>query len=113
MSSEGFYSVVFEGIAGWGAGMLVLDTQLVVGADPWGGKYDGNYVVNLDTNTIDLKVKVTMSANTMSVTGHSGGSTFELNGSIPRGALTNHKHTVSTPDGRTVDVVLSKIRDFP
>jgi hypothetical protein len=35
MNCEGFYSVVFQGQAGGGAGMVVLDTNLVVGRRNW------------------------------------------------------------------------------
>jgi len=111
--SEGFYSVVFQGIAGNGGGMIVLDTQMVVGADPWGAMYDGTYVINTTTNTIDIDVTVTMPNNIISVTGHPPGSKFKLKGSIPRGTLVNHPFTFTAPDGKSATVVLNKIRDFP
>jgi len=116
MSGEGFYSVVFQGGSGWGAGMVVLDTQTIVGADPFGRRYNGTYVYNQSNNTLEMDVQVTLPPGGLSVTGHVGSAapvTFGFKASIPRGALTNHQHTVTFPDGRHLTFAMTKLRDMP
>jgi hypothetical protein len=115
MNREGYYSIVFQGSAGWGAGMIVLDTGLVIGADPFGGKYDGTYTYNPATQCLDIKATVTIAAGGWSVNGVVAGSqatTFPVVASIPRGHVTGFQHTVQTPNG-PINIVLNKVRDFP
>jgi hypothetical protein len=56
MNREGFYSIYYQGQAGLGVGMLVLDTNIVTGADPFGGRYDGTYQFNVQANSLDIDV---------------------------------------------------------
>lgn len=115
MNREGFYSIIFQGRTGWGAGVIVLDTGVVVGADPFGGTYDGTYIYNPATDRLDIDVVVTMAPGTEAVTGVAAGASpvkFPAKLSIPRGNVTGLKHTATTPSG-PIDLVLNKIRDFP
>ena len=51
---EAFYSITYAGATGsWGFGMIVLDTGVIIGADVAGGRYDGSYQFNKQTNMID------------------------------------------------------------
>jgi hypothetical protein len=116
MNREGFYTLFFQGAAGWGGAILVLDTGLVVGADGGGGTYDGKYQYNPATNNLDLDIEVTMAPGSQSVLGVKAGSQplklpFKI--SIPRGQFTGMKHRIQGPGGSTLDIVLNKIRDFP
>jgi hypothetical protein len=112
---EGFYSVAYQGVAGAGFGMMVLDTDLVVGADAVGGTYDGSYRFNPSTNMLDLKVEVTIPAGVWLVTGIPAQSTpYKLNitASVPRDLGKEHPVAIPTPLG-AVSVVFKKVRDFP
>ena len=115
MNREGFYSIVFQGQAGWGAGMLVLDTGVVVGADPVGGQYDGKYQHNPQTNCLDVDVMVTIPPGVWSVNGVTAGTQpvkFPVKASIPTGHFTGFVHTANTPNG-PIQIVMNKIRGFP
>ena len=106
---------MFTGRAGWGGGIIVLDTNLVVGADAGGGSYDGTYIFNPQTSMLDIDVTVTMAPGTSSVVGATAGTTpmkFPLKLSMPSGTLTGFKHTAQTPMG-PIALTLTKIRDFP
>lgn len=47
MNREGFYAISYEGTAGAGFGVIVLDTGELVGADAMGGEYDGTYMTTM------------------------------------------------------------------
>ena len=43
---DGMYGVEYTSVAGAGLGVVILDSGRVFGADPFGGKYDGDYTYN-------------------------------------------------------------------
>jgi len=115
MDRQGFYSVAFPGRLGRGAGMVVLDAGLLVGADPDGGKYDGSYRFNPETNMLDCEMTIVLAPGSWAVTRATAGTQwkpFKLEVSIPRGPFTDFVHVASTPAGK-INLLLSKIRDFP
>jgi hypothetical protein len=115
MSREGFYSVVFPGRFGRGAGMVVLDDGLVIGADPDGSRYDGTYIHNPTANTLECDITVMLAPGSWAVTRATAGTEwapFKLKITIPRGPFTDYAHVASTPAGK-INLLLSKIRGFP
>ena len=56
---EGFYSITYTGASGdWGFGMIVLDTGQIIGADVAGGRYDGQYQFNQQTQMLDASIRL-------------------------------------------------------
>lgn len=116
MNKEGFYSIQFRGAHGNSVGILVLDTNVVTGADPYGAIYDGTYHFNVATGNLDVTATITIPPGLIAVTGVAAGNApvkFDLSVSIPRGTLTGSKHIAKMPDGRPVEFILNKIRSFP
>jgi hypothetical protein len=115
MNKEGFYLVQYQGQSGYGAGMLVLDTNMVVGADPLGGRYDGTYTYNPATRSLDIVATITIPPGVWAVNGLAATNQpvqFPLSVSIPQGHLQGFRHRAQTPAG-PIDLVLTKVRDFP
>lgn len=114
MQGEGFYSIVYVGNAGVGAGVLVFDTNIVVGADAGGGLYDGTYTVDTRRNVIDVNVTLTVAPGVGLVLGvppQPYAYKVPIQASIPRGVAQN-QFTINTPYG-SATVLMRKIRDFP
>lgn len=112
---EGFYSIVFTGIDGSGAGMLVLDTGRVIGADVGGGTYDGTYEFNEDTRMLDVDVTITIPEGHWSVTGKQAVGaplSMTVKASLRRDLGAEQPMRLETSDG-PVNVVFKMIRDFP
>ena len=110
---EGFYSVQYVGIAGFGAGVLVFETGMVVGADAGGGLYDGTYTVDTRRDVIHVKVTLTVAPGVGLVQGvppQAQAYKVPIETSIPRN--TAGPFLVETGPG-LVAVVMRKIRDFP
>src|SRR5437867_7270078 len=77
-----FHAISFAGVAGWGTGVLVFDTDsnLVVGADSGGVIYDGQFTV--EHGRLTARVLATVPAGTALVTGvppSNQPSTFTVN----------------------------------
>jgi hypothetical protein len=66
---DGMYSIEYTSGTGAGFGVLILDSGRVFGADPWGGKYDGEYLYDENTGLAELNIKVTFPPNGQSVFG--------------------------------------------
>jgi hypothetical protein len=112
---EGFWRVGYGNEAGGGWAVIVLDTGVVVGADSWGGMWDGVYEFDPRTNEIDMELSVVFPPQVFSaVTGQA--------------SVRGHKETYSfalpndfgreipfevTIQGRPLAVRFQKIRDFP
>ena len=111
---EGFYRIDYVGTVGRGFGIIVLDTQVVVGTDMAGGLYDGTYQFNPDTNMLEAKIKVTIPAGAWLVQGIPAQDkkwNFEFEASFRR-ETTETPVTVQTPFG-PVNVVFRYLRGFP
>ncbi len=84
---EGFYKVEYAGQADSGFALLALDTGAVVGADWAGGRYDGTYRWNEQTQLLDMEVVVSVPEGVQVVQGHMagpGGLKFDARCSFPR-----------------------------
>jgi len=106
-----FHAISFTGVAGWGTGVLVFDTDsnLVVGADSGGVIYDGQFTV--EHGRLTARVQATVPAGTALVTGvppSNQPSTFTVNISIPMDDMLNVV-PVDTPVG-PVRIQLRQIR---
>lgn len=66
---DGMYLIEYVGQAGSGYATLVFDGGRIYGADITGGKYDGEYQFKETTGFVDVKVRVEMPANQLSVIG--------------------------------------------
>jgi hypothetical protein len=67
---DGMYGIEYHSSGGgFGLGVLVVDSGRVFGTDPGGGKYDGDYVYDNATGLADLRLKVTLPPNAMSIFG--------------------------------------------
>ena len=113
MNAEGFYRFEFVGWAGAGCGVLVLDTNIVVGADIAGVTYDGDYVWNDRTQCFDVNVSVSVPEGTQTVQGQiapAGGMTFNVQCSFPREPDVPVR---ASTDLGSVDVQLRLLRTFP
>ena len=111
---EGFYKIEYAGSAGFGAGVIVLDTNMVIGADAAGGEYDGSYVWNTEKQKFDVKITVKIPEGVQLVQGYvapSGGTEFMVEFSLPRDAA-GEIVQVETPLGK-VALVITFIRAFP
>ena len=97
---EGFYRVDYQGIAGLGFAIMVLDTGDVIGADMMGGVYNGTYEWNDQTQLLDVTASGQVPEGVQLVQGvvaPAGGMELEIQCSFPREpdnvvvpAMTNH-----------------------
>lgn len=112
---EGFYSVTYVGATGaWGIAVIVLETGIIVGADPLGGRYDGTYSFNNRTEMLDAIIKVTVPSGVPLVTGVPAQDkewSFEFPASFPR-ETSETPVLVQTTIGQ-VNVVFRYLRGFP
>jgi hypothetical protein len=112
---EGFYAVTFGGAAGGGFGMVVLDTNLIVGADVTGVLYDGTYEYNARTDRLDVHIVVTVPPGVWLVQGVPSAPKeykFPIEASLPRDLGAEMPTDVSTPFG-SVKAIFKKVRNFP
>ena len=66
---DGMYAIEYSSVDGSGDGVLILDNGRAFGADPWGGKYDGEYVFDETTGFAELSLKLTFAPNAPAVFG--------------------------------------------
>jgi hypothetical protein len=112
---EGFYGIWFQGPAGQGAGIIVLDTNTVVGIDVGGVEYDGEYSYNSRSDMLDLNVKATVPPGVWLVQGvppQQRPYSFDIIASVPRDLGREHAVTVETPFG-PISLIMKKVRNFP
>lgn len=89
MLKEGMYNLTFEGFEGEGGGTLIFEGGRVYGCDTGGGRYDGQYQFNSQTQNIDSEIKVTIPPNVETVTGFVQPFewAFDIKFSFPRGNM--------------------------
>ena len=108
------YAVEYQSIAGSGAGVLILENGRAFGADPWGGKYDGDYVYDDVTHLADLKLKLTFAPNAPAVFGVSHPYEWAIDVTTQ---LDPHKDQgqlrIATPLGPQIDVGYRYMRPMP
>lgn len=109
--NEGFYSVAYTGLSGYGFGVVVLAAGTVVGADAAGGTYDGTYALNTLTGMIDLDVTISAPAG-MPLVPLPAPLKLPIKTTLPRDLGAQHPVLVETLMG-PVNVIFKRIRDFP
>lgn len=112
---EGFYSIAFTGAAGSSIGILVLTNGIVTGADAGGATYDGSYVENAKTGSLDAEVTMNAPAGVAPVQTGIPLSTpvkIPINTAFPRDLGAEKPVRIETPIG-PINIVFKKIRDFP
>jgi hypothetical protein len=108
------YGVDYAASHGSGMACLIFDTGRVFGADPAGGKYDGEYVYDEISGMADLHLKVTMPANVPSVLGIQNPYEWsidvqtKLNPKADQGSL-----QVATSLGRQISATYRYLRALP
>ena len=113
-NKEGFWAVQYAGPFGSGFGMLALDTQIVVGADAFGGIWDGTYAFDNGRNAFDVVLTLKFPPEVVSaVTGQGGAGAHEetITFSLPND-FDEQTISLSTNLG-PVNAKFRKIRDFP
>lgn len=115
---EGIYAVDYQSVVGntlgTGNGVLILENGRTYGADPWGGRYDGEYLYNERTGCADLALKLTFAPNSPAVFGVSHpyewsiDVTTSLNPKMDSGRL-----NIVTPIGPRIDVEYRYMRALP
>ena len=109
---DGFYVGYFTGLGGSGQAMFVLRQGVLVGADPLGVLFDGNYALNKEKTAYEGAVKVTAPPNGQLVQGvNSGpaGLTYEVPLSLPINFASSNFLSLDTPLG-PVNVRLEYLR---
>jgi len=111
---EGMYGVEYRGQAGWGVGAFVLQQGRIFGADPAGGRYDGDYTENEGTGLADLRLKLTFPPNTQAVFGISRPYEWSVDATAridPR--VDSGTAELRTALGPTVQITYKRMRDLP
>ena len=111
---DGMYGVEYTSTAGMGMGFVVLDTGRLYGADPFGGKYDGDYVYNEKTGMAELNLKLTFAPNGPAVFGisHPYEWSVEATAQIdPR--VDNGNTRITTHLGQHIDASYRYMRALP
>jgi helix-turn-helix protein len=112
---DGMYGVEYSSVAGGGLGVLIMDSGRVFGADPMGGKYDGDYIYDEDTGIAELNIKVTFPPNVHSVFGISHPYEWSINLTTKLNPhLESGKVRIATPfEGRHLDARYRYLRSLP
>jgi hypothetical protein len=112
--TEGFWQITYEAPKGPPViGILVFHAGVVIGADAFGGVYEGSYIHDDEFDGLVLKLTATTSvAGPYVVVGGpslKAGRTFSVRGILQDGRETALLHT----DGGPITVTVKKLRDFP
>jgi hypothetical protein len=111
---DGMYEVQYTSISGAGHGVLVLENGRAFGADPFGGKYDGEYFYDEGTGLAELQLKVTFAANATAVFGISHPYEWAITVTAkidPR--LDAGRTKIATPVGPYIDAEYRYLRALP
>ena len=109
---DGFYSAYFTGVHGSGYALFVMREGVIVGADPAGGSFDGQYGFNEDAQSYDGTIVMSAPAGTVLVTGAQVGSEpvqFPIPVRLPANFDNGQVIGVETPTG-PINVTFRKIR---
>jgi hypothetical protein len=111
---EGMYGLEYSSGSGAGLGIITLDNGRVYGADPFGGKYDGDYTYDEVTGLAELRLKLTFAPNTTAVFGirHPYEWSIDVTAKIdPR--KDEGQTRIATPIGPHIDVTYRYLRALP
>jgi len=114
LRTEGFWQITYDAPKGPPVvGILVFHAGMVIGADAFGGVYEGSYVDDEEFDGPVLKLTATTSvAGPYVVVGGpslKAGRTFSVRGVLQGNRETALLHT----DGGPITVTVKKLRDFP
>lgn len=111
---EGMYGVEYAGQAGRGAGAFVLQEGRIYGADPFGGRYDGDYTYDEATGLADLRLKLTFAPNAKAVFGISNPYEWSVDATAQIDSRAGSGTTqLRTALGPTVQIAYSFMRGLP
>jgi hypothetical protein len=113
---DAFFRIAYTGSAGSGFGMLVFRAGAIAGADVAGSTYDGTYREDPETGKISVEVTMAAPAGITPVqTGIPLASPMRIPISITltQADLTSEEPTLLVTPLGPVNVIFSKIRDFP
>lgn len=116
MMLDGFFRIAFTGSAGSGFGLLVLHNGNIAGADVGGATYDGKYTLEPKTNDAIFEVTMTAPAGVIPVqTGIplAVPATIPITGTLRQEDMETNKPTLVQSALGPVNVLFTKIRDFP
>lgn len=111
---DGIYSAYFTGVAGNSFGMFVFKDGIISGADAGGGKYDGDFKIAEDGNSLAGVVKFYLPVGNQSITGVAATSEpilFEVPIKLPTDLVESDVHTIQTPAG-PINAKFEKLRGF-
>lgn len=111
---DGMYGVGYASGADAGFGFIILDTGRAYGADPLGGKYDGDYIYNEKTGMAELHLKLTFPPNVKAVFGICNPYEWSVNVTAeidPRFEKGNTR--ILTSFGKHIDAHYSYLRGLP
>lgn len=111
---DGMYGVEYASVSGAGLGVVVLDSGRVFGADPFGGKYDGDYTYNEKTGMAELRIKLTFAPNAPAVFGISHPYEWAIDVTAELDPRVDHGTTrITTPVGPSIDAKYRYLRALP
>lgn len=115
MSKEGFWSVQYDSRYGNGFAMIALETQRVVGADCFGGSWDGTYEYDPRGDQFHVTLTILMPSGIISaLTGAEaplGGSAEKIEFAMPN-SFDEQPLKLRTETGE-LNAKLRKIRNWP
>lgn len=110
--AEGFYTAYFTGAEGNSVAVFLFTDGSVVGADIAGTSFDGDYLFDPATQTINFSVKVTLPKNVELIQGGATGSSgmsYVVHANINIDPSDSSFHRIDTPVG-PVNMRLVRIR---
>jgi hypothetical protein len=111
---DGMYGVEYFSSRSGGLCTLIMDSGRVFGADPLGGRYDGEYIYDESTGLVELNIKVTFPPNIQSVFGisHPYEWSLDLTTNLnPR--LDSGQVRIVTPVGPLLEARYRYLRSLP
>ena len=111
---DGFYAIYYTGVSGSGLGVLALHNGIIIGADMFGGRYDGTYKQSTTPDAYDIAVRITVPPGAPLVTGALAGPHpfyMDVTTTLPEDLGGEQPIRIETSTG-PVNVIFRKIRDY-
>ena len=111
---DGVYQIEYASVAGAGSGVMILDAGRAYGADPFGCRYDGNYVYDGSSGKAELHLKLTFAANSPAVFGVSNPYEWSIDVTAPFDPHLDHGETsMATTLGPSIAARYRYMRALP